>query len=112
MRSFDNGDLAPRLEFGWRYVLPGLSGVLRNVDQPVIRAGPNCIRVLEGRRDRVNHAAVLALLRIVGRENTEVWRSVVGRACEIGADHLPTISAVGGFEQDVGSEIQRVRIDE
>src|SRR4029077_17462911 len=111
MRSLDNGNLAPGLELGWRDVLPGLSGVLRNVNQPVVGAGPNCIRVLEGRRHGVNHATVFALLRIVSCEDAEVWRSVVGSAGEIGAHRFPGISAVCGFEQDVGREIERSRIN-
>ncbi len=105
MRNLDDRDLAPGLELRWRDVLPGLSGVLRDVNQTVVRARPNCIRVLERRRDRVNHAPVLALLRIVGRKSPEVWRRIVGSPRKIGTDHLPAISGIDGFEKDVGREI-------
>src|SRR4029077_12981309 len=58
MRSLDDGNLAPGLELGRGDVFPGFSSVLRNVNQTVIGAGPNCIRVLEGRRDGINHATM------------------------------------------------------
>src|SRR5712664_2054568 len=111
VRSFDDGNFAPRLQLRRRYVLPRFSAVARDVNQPVVRARPDRVCFLERRSDGVNNAAVLAFLRIARGENAEVRGSFIGFAREIGTDDLPTVSRVGRLEKHVGREIKRVRFE-
>src|SRR6202158_2243376 len=59
VRSFDNGNFAPRLQLRRRYILPGLSAVARDLNQPIISSRPDGVRLLERRSDGVNNAAML-----------------------------------------------------
>src|SRR5467141_3079378 len=111
VRSFDNRNFAPRLELRRRYILPGLSAVARDLNQPIISSRPDGVRLLERRSDCVNNAAVFSFFRIARGENAEVRGNFVGFAREIRTDDLPTVSRVGSFEKHVGREVERVRFE-
>ena len=64
MRSIHLGQLAPRRQFWRRGVLPVLAAVVCHLDQPVVGANPNQIRVLGRGSNRIDHATVLAFGRI------------------------------------------------
>src|SRR5229473_5394 len=64
MRRFDVRDFAPGREFRRSDVAPGLAFVLRELDQPVVGAGPNFTGLDGGRCDGVNDAAALPFRRV------------------------------------------------
>src|SRR5229473_2510937 len=71
MRSFDVRDFAPGREFRRSDVAPGLAFVLRELDQPVVGAGPNFTGLDGGRCDGVNDAAALPFRRVRRRRGCE-----------------------------------------
>src|SRR5262249_18598019 len=91
MRGFDNGDLAPRLELRRRNILPGLAAVPGDVDQSIVRSSPDRIRFFERWRDRVDDAAMFALLRIGIRKRTEIGGNFVRCSRQVGTHNFPTI---------------------
>src|SRR5882724_9105107 len=54
-------DLAPGRECRRRHVSPVLAAVLGEMDEAVVRAGPNCVPVFRRRGDGVNDAAAILL---------------------------------------------------
>ncbi len=91
-------DLAPGSQVGRRDVAPILAGVARDPDKAVIGAGPNQVGIDRGRRERINDAAMFAFGRVLGGEIAQVGRHAGIVPREIGADDLPTVSRVSGFE--------------
>ena len=77
--------------------------------QSIVRARPNCSRLLEGRRDGVNHAAMFSFFRIGRCENADIFWNLVSFASEIRTNHLPTVSRIGRFEKHICGEVQGVR---
>ena len=83
--------------------VPGLAAVARDVDQAVVGAGPDRVRVLIRRGDRVDDAA--ARLRCLAGVAVDAdARGHVRRlARQIGADHRPAVAAVRRLEQHVAA---------
>src|SRR5580692_5806845 len=66
---------------------------------------------MKRRSNRIDHSALLPCFGILGRKRAHTRRNSRVFAGEVGADGLPRLSAVSGFEQYVRGEIKSMRID-
>src|SRR5580700_3350693 len=78
----------------------------RNPDQTIIGAGPDRSLADRRRRERVDDAAMRALLRIVALERSQNRRHARVRTREIGADLPPALTTVLRSEDEVRSEVE------
>ena len=111
VRCVHDRDFRPRTHGGRRNVLPVLAVIARHLNEPVIGAHPDGVRVHRTRRDRVDHAAA-------GRSGggsadvlADVFRRVPRFAREVGALLLPVLPAVHRFPEHVGRVVELLRID-
>src|SRR5271165_3742461 len=111
VRGFNDGDFAPGLKLGRRDILPVFPAIACELYLAVVGTGPDGVHFLEGGSDGVDRAAMLAFFRISGFEWAEVGREFVGSAGKVRADHGPIAALVGGFEKDVGGEIESFGIE-
>src|SRR6516225_11121410 len=81
------------------------------MDEPIVCAGPNRIRILERRSNRINRASVLAFFRIARRKGAKIRGHLVRFTRQVRADNAPTPPLVGRFEQYVRRKIQGLRIE-
>src|SRR6516164_10876252 len=81
------------------------------MDEPIVCAGPNRIRILERRSNRINRASVLASFRIARRKGAKIRGHLVRFTRQVRADNAPTPPLVGRFEQHVRRKIQGLRIE-
>ena len=84
-----------------RDVLPRQAAVGGDVDQPVIGARPDVPHVLVGRRDGVDHAALLRLRGRVAEVLADALRRLPRLPSQVRADLLPARAAVHRLPQDV-----------
>src|SRR5260370_465239 len=87
------------------------AGVARKVDQTVIGAGPDDIRILVRRRYGVNDATARLLRHGRSAINADTLRHLRLLARQIGADHAPAFRTIAGLEQHVAGKVKRLRID-
>ncbi len=111
VRRVHDGHFCPRRQLRRRHVLPRLAGVTRDLDQPVVGAGPDPVDVEIGRRQRIHDASA-------GRRRG--WRSDVladarrhgpGFPREVRADLRPARSPVHRLPDHIRREVERVGID-
>ncbi len=107
----DDRHLAPRRERGRRDVHPPPTAVVRHVNKTVVGTDPQQARFPKRRRDRVDHAPMLALLGVERSECPQVRRDDVGSAGQVGADGLPARAAVHRAKQHVGRAVQHAGVD-
>ena len=111
-RRVDLRDLAPRRQRRRRDILPMcLPTVARDPDQPVVGSRPDRSFAHVRRRERVDDAAMPALLRIVAFKRAEDRRHAGMRARQVGADRAPALAAVIGREDDVRSEVETALVE-
>src|ERR1700687_2559187 len=110
MGGLDHRDLAPGGKVGRRDVAPILPAVPGEVNQAILGAGPDQLRILERGCDGIDDPAVFAFLRVGGAENAQVGWYLVLLPRQIGADRLPASTSVGGLEQHVGCEKEGARL--
>src|SRR4051812_37107717 len=92
-------------------VLPRLAAIAGDLDQAVICARPDQISIFWRWRQRVNHATMLPF-RGIGLHKCSEARGNSGIfSSEVWADDLPIFPASSCFEQNIGTEVQSVRID-
>ena len=96
-RSLDQAYAAELGETRWRYFLPLLSAVARDVCQPVIRAGPYRVCFQTRRRDREDRSVDFRSVLIFGDRPARISKRLGISARQIGADALPTLAVVGGL---------------
>ena len=109
MRGLHDRDFRPGHQLRRGDISPRFSAVGRDVDQSVVRAGPDAIDIERRRREGVDDAALRdADLRCV---NANVRRHAPCLARQIGTDLRPALTAIGRPPQRVRREVKRVRID-
>jgi hypothetical protein len=111
MSRIDLRDAAPRSERGRRDVVPMLRAVARDPHEPVVGARPDRRAIDVRRREAVDDAAMLSVLRIARGEACQ-RRGLAGvRAREIRTDDRPRMAAVARREDDVEPEVKRGTVD-
>ena len=110
VRRVHDRDLGPRHERGWRDIGPRLAPVARDLDQPVVRASPNGVRIHGARREGVDHAAPRRRSGRCARIATHDLRNFPRLAREIGTDLLPAVASIDRLPHDVGAEIEFVLV--
>ena len=109
VRGADLRDLAPRSKLRGSDVVPLLAAVACQPDKAIVGASPECVDVLKRRSKRIHNSPLF--IRAFGNEAIHAgWNSGI-LACEIVADDLPGVSAVGSFKEHVAGEIQSVRVE-
>ena len=108
-RGLDQAHLAPRLERGWRDVLPVRPFVARELNQPVVGARPDEPLRLRRRRQGVDDAVRLGRRQPV-HHGAPLRRRVSLGAREVGADRRPARAAVGRLQHDLRAVVQRARV--
>jgi hypothetical protein len=81
------------------------------LDKSVIGAGPDLIDIFWRRRQGVDDSPVFSFFGIVSLEDAEYSGDFIAFASQVWTDDFPAIAAVGGLEENVGTEIQHVGID-
>src|SRR5690242_18361404 len=70
----EDGNLAPGRYIGRRHVGPSLATIARHVNQTIIGAAPDHVRVFVGRRDRVDDTATRLFSQLWRAEDTDALR--------------------------------------
>ena len=68
------------------------------MNQAIVGSRPDQVYVFWRGRERIDHATMLALGGIRLDKYTQIRRHARILPCQIGADDLPTVATVGGFE--------------
>src|SRR5581483_1681954 len=109
-RRFDNADQRPFWQRGRRHIIPGLTAILRYMDQAIIRAIPEQA-ALERRFNEGEDRAVIFRTRIVLRDwPTGSFHPAGIVARQVGADNFPALALVGCAEDIVAGLIEDVGI--
>src|ERR1700689_773057 len=79
-------DLAPRLQSIGCNIFPGFPSIARNLNLPVVGAGPDGVDVVEGGRDRIYRSTMLILIRVALGHVPNTFGQARLFAREIGTD--------------------------
>ena len=104
------GDLAPR-RHRWRgHIVPMRAVVAGDVDEAVVGAGPDGLRVQRRWAERIDHAEAIGhlLVDVLGRDGIEIRGHGRVDAREVGADLFPGLAAVAGAEDELVGVVERV----
>ena len=82
-----------------------------DLNQAIIGAGPDGIGIFVGSGHRIDNAAARHFGHRVGSEDADAGRHFRVFARQIGTDDLPALPSVRGLKEDIGTEIENVRID-
>src|SRR5258707_7117880 len=110
MRRFDVSDFAPRGDFRRRYVGPGFSFILGEMDQAIVGASPDFSGANRRWSDGVDYAVAFAFGRIFRSGRIEIGGHSGIFAREVPADLLPGAAVVVGSEQHLRTKGEDVRI--
>ena len=109
-RRFDQADAAPLRHIFRCDVGPIFSAIARDVNHPIIGAGPDKALCNRGFSDRENGVVVLGAGIINIDRSTGGLLLALVVAGEIGADRFPVHSAIGALEKNFAGVIQSIGI--
>src|SRR4029077_16265917 len=108
-RWIDQIDSAPFRHFR-RDLRPMLAVVSCDVDQSIVRSGPERSLFYRRFRERKNRVVIFDRSNVV-RQGAAAWLLfTLVVACEIAADLRPGLSVIGGFENAFAARVEDVRI--
>src|SRR3954471_6348590 len=110
MRSFDTADAAPRRDRRRRHVLPCLSIVGGQLNDAVVGADPDHVRVHRGWTDGIDDPALTIAVSVFCRDWIEAGGNTWIRPRQVRTDLRPCLRAVGGTKKKLTGVIERVRI--
>ena len=109
-RGLDDADQRPLGQIGRRDVHPCLAVVLGEMDEAIVRARPEDARFVR-RFDEREDRAVDLRARVVPRDRAAGGLQAAGVvARQVGADRLPGRAEIGGAEDAVAGDVERVRV--
>ena len=109
-RGFDHADGAPLGHSFGRHIVPALAAILGDVNQTIVAAGPDQVFLggtLHYRKDGVVHLDTGVVFGN-GASGRLLLGFVVAR--EVGGNHAPAHTLIGGLEKNFPSVIKSVRI--
>ncbi len=110
VRRLDDRDTREVAQLFRRDVAPGFAAVLAEVDQPVIRPGPQHAR-LQRRLGQREHGSVVLGRRLIERDRPARGTKRPGVvAREVGRDRGPRLALIRGLEDHVGASVQHARV--
>ena len=110
-RRFDVADRAPwkHVRNVLRKVRPGLTAIASDLHLTIVCAGPNRAGFLRRFGDREDYARVFDADVVASQTARKSLLALVIQS-QIGTDHLPAISAVGGLMNELAADVDLVVI--
>ena len=103
--------LAPGVQRRWGYIIPGFPAIVCYMYQTVICTGPYRITVYGRWCYGIYNATLRHFPHRVCAIDAHRSRNIIGGPCQVGADHLPRITAIMCFEHYIACKEQRLVVN-